>query len=94
MNGMNVISTFIKISYTKDAFEAKKYAFVSDVARIKALYDYGGIYLDTDVVVYKSFDSILNHKCVVWIRRGTIRCYQFYGLRATLYIYETVFGFI
>lgn len=50
--------------YTKDAYDAKKYAFVSDVARVKALYEYGGIYLDTDVVVYKSFDKILNNACV------------------------------
>lgn len=54
-----------KIRYTKEAYEAKKYAFVSDVARVKALYEYGGIYLDTDVIVYKSFDEILNHKCVL-----------------------------
>lgn len=50
--------------YTRDAFKAKRYAFVSDVARIKALYEYGGIYLDTDVVVYKDFDSILCYRCV------------------------------
>ena len=53
------------LQYTKDAYEAKKYAFVSDVARIKALYEYGGIYLDTDVMVYKNFDSILDNKCVL-----------------------------
>lgn len=53
-----------KLEYTKDAYEAKKYAFVSDVARVKVLYEYGGIYLDTDVEVFKSFDSILNNKCV------------------------------
>lgn len=52
------------LKYTADAYLAHKYAFVSDVARVKALYDYGGIYLDTDVMVYKNFDSILNHKCV------------------------------
>lgn len=51
--------------YVKDAYEAKKYAFVSDVARVKALSEMGGIYLDTDVIVYKSFDEILNHKCVL-----------------------------
>lgn len=54
-----------RLRYTADAYKAHKYAFVSDVARVKALYDYGGIYLDTDVMVYKSFDSILSHKCVL-----------------------------
>ena len=52
------------LKYTSDAYKAQKYAFVSDVARVKALYEYGGIYLDTDVMVYKKFDSILNHSCV------------------------------
>ncbi|MBS6115842.1 glycosyltransferase family 32 protein [Thomasclavelia spiroformis] len=53
------------LAYTRDAYKAKKYAFVSDVARVKALYKMGGIYLDTDVMVYQSFDSILNNKCVL-----------------------------
>lgn len=54
-----------ELTYTKEAYKAKKYAFVSDVARVKALYEMGGIYLDTDVIVYKSFDGILDHKCVL-----------------------------
>lgn len=49
-----------KKAYTKQAYEKKKYAFVSDVARIEALEKFGGIYLDTDVEVLKSFDDILN----------------------------------
>lgn len=54
-----------KLEYTKQAYEMKKYAFVSDVARIEALYEYGGIYFDTDVEVFKSFDDILNNSCVL-----------------------------
>ena len=53
------------LTYTKDAYNAKKYAFVSDVARVKALYEMGGIYLDTDVMDYQNFDSILKHNCVL-----------------------------
>ena len=37
-----------KLKYTKEAYAEGKYAFVSDVARIEALYQYGGIYMDTD----------------------------------------------
>ena len=44
----------------KEAYEAKKYAFVSDVARFYILYHYGGIYLDTDVEVLKPLDRFLN----------------------------------
>lgn len=45
--------------YSKEAYEAKKWAFVSDYARLKVLYDNGGIYMDTDVEVCKSFDDLL-----------------------------------
>lgn len=48
--------------YTREAYEAKKYAFVSDVARLVALNKYGGLYLDTDVEVLKSFNDLMNYK--------------------------------
>lgn len=47
------------IQYTKDAYEAKKYAFVSDYARFWILYHYGGIYFDTDVEVIRPMDDII-----------------------------------
>jgi hypothetical protein len=47
------------IIYTKEAYQVKKYAFVSDYARFWILYNYGGIYFDTDVEVIKSMDNIL-----------------------------------
>ena len=48
------------IPYTKEAYEAKKYAFVSDYARFWILYKYGGLYFDTDVEVIKSMDDIIS----------------------------------
>lgn len=45
--------------WTKQAFEHRKYAFAADYIRLYALYNYGGIYLDADVLVYKSFDDLL-----------------------------------
>ena len=47
------------IPYTKQAYEAKKYAFVSDYARFWILYNYGGLYFDTDVEVIRSMDDIV-----------------------------------
>ena len=47
-------------NWTRQAFEKKKYAFVSDYVRFYSLYNYGGIYLDSDVEVLKSFDSLLS----------------------------------
>lgn len=46
--------------YAKEAYQSKKWAFVSDYARFKILYEYGGVYFDTDVEVIKSFDDILS----------------------------------
>ena len=47
------------IPYTAQAYAAKKYAFVSDYARFKILYEHGGLYFDTDVEVIKPFEDIL-----------------------------------
>lgn len=47
-----------KIKYTKNAYKNKKWAFVSDYVRLKALYEEGGIYLDTDMFVVKDFDFL------------------------------------
>ena len=47
------------VLWTKQAFECKKYAFAADYIRLYALYHYGGIYLDSDIFVYKSFDDLL-----------------------------------
>lgn len=48
-----------KIPYIAQAYDAKKYAFVSDYARFDVLYQYGGIYFDTDVEVIKPLNDIL-----------------------------------
>lgn len=48
-----------KIPYTAEAYEAKKYAFVSDYARFDILCEHGGVYFDTDVEAIGSFEDIL-----------------------------------
>lgn len=48
-------------SYCHEAYKAKKWAFVSDYARLKVLYKYGGIYMDTDVEVVKNLDGLLRY---------------------------------
>lgn len=47
------------IPYTQQAYEAKKYAFVSDYARFKILHEHGGLYFDTDVEVIRPMDGII-----------------------------------
>ena len=48
--------------YTREAYNAKKYAFVTDVVRLYALYTEGGIYMDTDVEILKPMDRFLHHE--------------------------------
>lgn len=49
-----------KSIWVKEAYEAKKYAFAADYIRLYAIYNYGGIYLDSDVEVLKRFDNLLS----------------------------------
>jgi mannosyltransferase OCH1-like enzyme len=49
-----------RTDWTKKAFAAKNYAFTADYIRLYAVYHFGGIYLDMDVEVVKSFDDFLN----------------------------------
>lgn len=47
--------------YAKEALEHRKFAFVTDVVRLYALFYEGGIYMDTDVEVLKTYNSFLHH---------------------------------
>ena len=50
------------VTYVKEAYEARKFAFVSDYVRLYALVHDGGVYLDVDFEVYKSFSPLLSDK--------------------------------
>lgn len=64
--------------WVSEAFDNKKYAFACDYIRLYALYNYGGIYMDMDIEVLKSFDSLLNQEFMIakerpnknWIEAG------------------------
>ena len=56
--------------YAQQALGVGKFAFVSDVARLYALYTHGGIYLDTDVEVRRSFDELLAGGTVLGFEEG------------------------
>jgi len=50
-----------EVRFVKQACEARKWAYAADYIRLYALYNHGGIYLDMDVMVYRSFDPFLQH---------------------------------
>ena len=51
--------------FCKAAYEAKKWAYVSDYIRAYVIYNEGGIYLDTDVLILDNFDKFLNNRAFV-----------------------------
>ena len=51
--------------YVKAAYNAKKWAFVSDYIRMYVIYNEGGIYFDTDVIVLDKLDEFLSYDCFV-----------------------------
>ena len=59
-----------KNSYMREAYEAKKWGFVPDYARLDIVYEHGGIYLDTDVELVKNIDELLEHKAYMGFEVG------------------------
>lgn len=59
------------VAWVKEAFEAKKYAFAADYIRFYALYTEGGIYLDSDVEVLKTFTPLLDCKSFIGFEAST-----------------------
>ena len=57
--------------YVKEAYKSKKWAFVSDYARFKILYDNGGVYFDTDVELIKPIDFIIEKGAFMGRQLGT-----------------------
>lgn len=57
--------------YAEKAYKAKKYAYLTDVARLKIIYEQGGIYFDTDVELLRPIDALLNHEAWFGYMRST-----------------------
>lgn len=60
--------------FMKAAYEAKAWAFVSDYARLKIIYENGGIYLDTDVELIKNTDFLLKYNFFICITQLDHHC--------------------
>lgn len=59
------------VPWVEEAYEAKKYAFAADYIRCYALYSEGGIYLDSDVEVLKSYNDLLDRPYFIGHERFT-----------------------
>lgn len=69
--------SLINSTFVNEAIAAEKWAFASDVIRLWVLYNYGGVYLDTDVILKKDFSHVLNHSAFI----GRETCLQIRGRR-------------
>ena len=56
--------------YVRQAYETRKFAFVSDYVRLWALEQYGGVYVDTDVKVLKSYEPLLNDTAFIGLEES------------------------
>jgi len=56
--------------YVRQAYEARKYAFVSDYVRLWVLEQFGGVYVDTDVKVLKSFEPLMNDTAFIGLEES------------------------
>lgn len=74
-----------KFEYAKEAYKNKCWSKVSNFVRFWALYNYGGIYLDTDILILKNIDALLNNECFFGIEYN--KKYPFYeeDFRSTLF---------
>ncbi len=59
---VNLPKEVLNHSFVSSAIQAKKWAYATDYIRLWALYNYGGIYMDMDVMVYKPFDDFLKYR--------------------------------
>lgn len=66
---------FFKNRYMADAYRQKKWGFAPDYARLDIIYQYGGIYLDTDVEIIKSFDDLLELHAFAGLQREGIAAF-------------------
>lgn len=70
-----------KFEFAKDAYRYKKWAFVSDFCRLWVLYNYGGIYLDTDMEVLHDLTCFINHESFTGVEDGENIAFGIWGCK-------------
>lgn len=74
--------------FMQQALQEEKWAFASDFVRLFAIYNEGGIYLDTDAMVYKSLNSFLDLPCFI----GQENSFHLVGRELTSFLSSHCFG--
>lgn len=71
--------------FVRSAYDAKAWAFVSDYARLKVIYDNGGIYFDTDVELLKNIDFLLENDFYIGVQQSGLFCTTGLGYGAEIH---------
>ena len=85
---------FNECPYIKEAYENKKWAFVADYARTKAIYEMGGIYFDTDMIITKPIDFLLENETFLGIEdSGMVNSAVWGTTKAKTYFAKKILAF-
>lgn len=80
-------------TYVKEAYESKKWAFVSDFVRLYAVYNCGGIYMDTDVELFAPIDDIIKDDFFTSFENDVMLTVTVFGARKGSAIVKNIMGF-
>lgn len=76
----------IGMPYINEALDARRWAFASDVVRFYAVYTYGGVYMDSDVFIYRRFDEFIPDEGFVTFNERIEDHWTEFGLQAAFFI--------
>lgn len=81
-----------KYKYAKQAYDNKKWAFVSDVCRVEKVYEYGGVYLDVNTEVLKPFDDLLKDGFFIGFEQDEKVAPSVFGAKRGHWLLKTILG--
>ena len=76
----------IGIPFIDEALDARKWAFASDVVRFYAVYTEGGVYMDSDVFIYRRFDDFIPEEGFVTFNEKIEPSWTNFGLQAAFFL--------
>jgi hypothetical protein len=71
--------SFDENEFVRKAADEKRWGFIGDYYRFKAVYEMGGIYLDTDIEVFHEFEPLLSKKCFFGFAYDSLICTAIFG---------------
>ena len=92
-NNFNVQEELKRNRFFRECYNRKLWAFVSDYIRIKVLYNYGGIYLDTDMEIVKKLDNLLDTDMFLGYENEDTMSFGIVGVKPKHKVFEKMYNF-